>query len=111
MWSRVPNAVRESQRRTVSIAWGQRKWTPAPDHPWKQEARRGARQKALREAAAAAWASLAWPSASPQALRPPGSAGLRSGPSPGRRRQNIENQMGDISKEVRKGTFYESYDI
>ena len=62
---RVSDAPRASQRRTVPMAWGKRKWTPAPDHPWKQAARRGAREKALREAAAAARASLAWPSASP----------------------------------------------
>jgi len=46
------------------IAYGQRKWTPPADHPWKQAAGRAARRKALREAAAVR-ASLAWPSASP----------------------------------------------
>jgi hypothetical protein len=48
----------------VPIAYGERKWTPPADHPWREAARRGARQKALR-AAAAARASLTWPSASP----------------------------------------------
>ena len=49
----------------VPIAYGQRKWTPPAGHPWKQAAERAARQKALREAAAATRASLAYPSASP----------------------------------------------
>ena len=49
---------------SVPIAYGQRKWTPPADHPWKQAAGRAARRKALREAAAVR-ASLAWPSASP----------------------------------------------
>jgi hypothetical protein len=48
----------------VPIAFGKRKWTPPLDHPWKQAARRGARQKALREATAAR-PSLAGPSAPP----------------------------------------------
>jgi transposase len=49
----------------VPMAFGKRKWTPPANHPWKQAAGRAARQKALREAAAAAGASLACPSASP----------------------------------------------
>jgi hypothetical protein len=48
----------------VPIAWGKRKWTPPLDHPWHEAARRGAQQKALREAAAAR-PSLARPCASP----------------------------------------------
>jgi transposase len=54
--------VRQPPR--VPIAYGKRKWTPPLDHPWHEAARRGLRQKALREAAAAR-ASLTEPSASP----------------------------------------------
>jgi len=73
-WGEIPapvgpldgEAPRVSQRPSLPIAWGRRKWTPPLDHPWKQAARRGARQKALREAAAAGRrSSLAWPSAPP----------------------------------------------
>ena len=62
-----PQATDRAVRRGsgVPIAYGQRKWTPPADHPWKQAAGHAARQKALREAAAATRASLACPSASP----------------------------------------------
>jgi len=62
-----PSVVEAKPVRTpgVPMAFGKRKWTPPADHPWKQAAGRGARQKTLREAAAAGGASLACPSASP----------------------------------------------
>jgi len=60
----APEALLLSKRPGVPIAWGKRKWTPPLDHPWHEAARRGAQQKALREAAAAR-PSLARPCASP----------------------------------------------
>jgi Helix-turn-helix domain len=42
----------------------QPKWVPPSNHPWREAARRGAQQRALKLAAAAR-ASLAWPSAPP----------------------------------------------
>jgi hypothetical protein len=61
-----PSRVEVQPVRTpgVPMSFGKRKWTPPADHPWKQAAGRAAREKALREAAAAA-ASLACPSAAP----------------------------------------------
>jgi len=46
-------------------AVAKRKWVPAANHPWREAARRGAQQRAAKEAAVAARASLAWPRASP----------------------------------------------
>jgi transposase len=60
----VADAPLRSKRSPARIARGQRKWTPPPDHPWNQAARRGARQKALR-AALAAGPSLTGPCAPP----------------------------------------------
>ena len=57
---RVADAV--SPRRAVAVA--KRKWVPPADHPWREGARSGAQQKALREPGAAQ-RSVAWPSASP----------------------------------------------
>ena len=42
-----------------------RKWVPPANHPWREAARRGAQQRAAKEAVVAARASLAWPCASP----------------------------------------------
>lgn len=44
---------------------GQRKWVPPSNHPWREAARRGERQRDRKLAAIAARASSAWPSASP----------------------------------------------
>jgi hypothetical protein len=70
-WKEIPAPARPAaveapsvSRAHLPIAYGQRKWTPPSDHPWKQAAERGARQKRLGEAAAAR-PSLACPSASP----------------------------------------------
>jgi hypothetical protein len=60
----VPEVPLLSQRSRVPIAWSNRKWTPPLDHPWRAAARRGARQKALREAVTAQ-PSLAEPCAPP----------------------------------------------
>jgi transposase len=46
-------------------AVAKRKWVPAANHPWREAARRGAQQRAAKEAVVAARASLAWPCASP----------------------------------------------
>ncbi len=46
-------------------AVAKRKWVPPANHPWREAARRGAQQRAAKEAAIAARASLAWPCASP----------------------------------------------
>src|SRR6266436_84526 len=43
----------------------QRKWVPPSNHPWREAARRGERQRARKLAAMAARPSLTWPSASP----------------------------------------------
>ena len=64
----------------VPIAYGQRKWRPSVDHPWHQAARRGKLRRERKLAMAAERPSLAGPCASPYALRPWGSAGLRSRP-------------------------------
>jgi len=60
-----PAARPASWRPRVPVVREKRKWTPPADHPWKQAARRAVQQKEMRKAAAAARASLAWPSASP----------------------------------------------
>jgi hypothetical protein len=73
-----------------------RKWVPPPDHPWRQPVCRGVDKAASPGPPLATRASLALPCASPQTLRPSGSAGLRSGQG---QRQG-ENQKGDISKEL-----------
>src|SRR5882672_9290129 len=43
----------------------QRKWVPPSNHPWREAARRGERQRARKLAAMAARPSSAWPSAPP----------------------------------------------
>jgi transposase len=87
--SAVPAGPRSEPKR-VPVWTAKRKWVPPANHPWREAARRGARQKAWRESAAVATPpSLAWPSASPSALRPSGSAGLRSGPG---QRPNNKNR-------------------
>ena len=43
----------------------QRKWVPPSNHPWREAARRGEQQRDRKQAAMAARASSAWPSASP----------------------------------------------
>jgi len=56
---------RQSRAQTRQGAPPKRKWVPPADHPWREAARRGAQQRAAKEAAVAARASLAWPCASP----------------------------------------------
>ncbi|MGA8233162.1 MAG: hypothetical protein WB795_16935, partial [Candidatus Acidiferrales bacterium] len=53
------------------------RWVPPTEHPWREAVRREVQKRALNGAADAAIIDLA--SAAPSTLRPPGSAGLRSG--------------------------------
>jgi transposase len=73
-WQEIPASAKpsgaEAQRTVERVsapkpAVGKRKWVPAANHPWREAARRGAQQRAAKEAAVAARASLAWPCASP----------------------------------------------
>jgi transposase len=57
-----PAVERASAPKSAAV---KRKWVPAANHPWREAARRGAQQRAAKEAAVAARASLAWPCASP----------------------------------------------
>ena len=54
---------REPKRVPVSIA--KRKWVPPTGHAWREAARRGLKQRALKEAAAAERLPMVWPSAQP----------------------------------------------
>jgi transposase len=50
---------------SASAGKTKRKWVPPADHPWREAARRGAQQKASRQAATPPRPSLALPCASP----------------------------------------------
>ena len=85
-----------------------RKWVPPAEHPWRQAIHRVVQKRASYGAAVTMRPISALPSASPQALRPSGSAGLRSGQ--GRQSAKEKNEKDDTSNEVRKGTFLRSFD-
>jgi hypothetical protein len=69
----------------------------APVRPGVPEVKRSEEQRrALREAGLLPAAALTWPSASPETLRPSGSAGLRCGP--GQRETNTTPNLTTNSK-------------
>ena len=73
-WQEIPAPAKPSVRAvepalerttTASLPRAKRKWVPPADHPWREAARRGAQQKASRQAATPPRPSLALPCASP----------------------------------------------
>ena len=72
-WQEIPAPTRPhvlaaeppSERKRVPVSTVKRKWVPPADHPWREAARRGAQQKASRQAATPPRPSLALPCASP----------------------------------------------